>query len=144
MFLGCSFLFLVQQHPVPRFQMHLDGAAPRPKSEASCAPASVEMLMLLPSELPMFAPISFAASISIEPGMKIPACPSLSYTSSFTGMMLPPCSSEVMPMPSLSPCNRAAPTRSVFRGRRWCFFPRLPPCRWRCGNRSSVHLRSPR
>ena len=27
--------------------------------------------MLLPSELPMFAPISFAASISIEPGMKI-------------------------------------------------------------------------
>ena len=74
------------------------------------------MLMLLPSELPMFAPISFAASISIEPGMKMPACPSLSYTSSSTGMMLPPCSSEVMPMPSLSPCNRAAPTRSVFRG----------------------------
>ena len=29
--------------------------APRPKSEASCAPASVDMLMLLPSELPMFA-----------------------------------------------------------------------------------------
>ena len=90
--------------------------APRPKSEASCAPASVDMLMLLPSELPMFAPISFAASISIEPGMKMPACPSLSYTSSSTGMMFPPCSSEVMPMPSLSPCNRAAPTRSVFRG----------------------------
>ena len=89
--------------------------APRPKSEASCAPASVDMLMLLPSELPMFAPISFAASISIEPGMKMPACPSLSYTSSSTGMMLPPYSSEVMPMPSLSPCNRAAPTRSVFR-----------------------------
>jgi len=64
----------------------------------------------------MFAPISFAASISIEPGMKMPACPSLSYTSSSTGMMFPPCSSEVMPMPSLSPCNRAAPTRGVFRG----------------------------
>ena len=62
---------------------------PLPKSEASCAPASVEMLMLLPSELPMFAPISFAASISIEPGMKIPACPSQSYTSSSTGTMFP-------------------------------------------------------
>ena len=48
----------------------------------------VDMLVLLPSELPMFAPISFAASISIEPGMKMPACPSLSNTSSSTGMML--------------------------------------------------------
>ena len=28
MFLGCSFLFLVQQHLVPRFQMHLDRAHP--------------------------------------------------------------------------------------------------------------------
>lgn len=28
MFLGCSFLFLVQQHPVPRFQMHLDRTHP--------------------------------------------------------------------------------------------------------------------
>ena len=33
-----------------------------------------------------------------------------------------------------SPCTQAA----------MVFFPRLPPCRWRCGNHSSVHLRSQR
>lgn len=27
---------------------------------------------------------------SMDPGMKIPSCPSLSYTASFTGMMVPP------------------------------------------------------
>ena len=45
----------------------------RPRSEASCAPAFVEMLMLLPSEPPMLAAISLTASISMDPGMKMPS-----------------------------------------------------------------------
>ena len=60
--------------------MHLDGAhllgdvllvpciSPLPKSEASCAPALVEMLMLLPNEPPMLAATSLTAFISIEFG----------------------------------------------------------------------------
>ena len=52
--------------------------SPLPKSEASCAPALVEMLMLLPYEPPMLAATSLTADISIEFGMKIPGCPSVS------------------------------------------------------------------
>ena len=52
--------------------------SPFPKSEASCAPALVEMLMLLPSEPPMLAATSRTAFISIEFGMKMPGCPSVS------------------------------------------------------------------
>ncbi len=52
--------------------------SPLPKSEASCAPALVEMLMLLPNEPPMLAATSLTAFISIEFGMKIPGCPSVS------------------------------------------------------------------
>ena len=40
--------------------------SPLPKSEASCAPALVEMLMLLPSEPPMLAATSLTAFISIN------------------------------------------------------------------------------
>ena len=47
-------------------------------SEASCAPALVEMLMLLPSEPPILAATSRTAFISIELGMNMPGCPSVS------------------------------------------------------------------
>ena len=42
--------------------------------------------------LSALAAISFAALASMEPGMKIPACPSLSWTVSSTGMIVPLCS----------------------------------------------------
>ena len=89
-FLLFSIFFLVKHDPVPGFQMHLDGShllgdilaralyQPLPKSEASCAPALVEMLMLLPNEPPMLAATSLTAFISIEFGMKMPGCPSVS------------------------------------------------------------------
>ena len=53
---------------------------------------------------------------SIEFGMKIPSCPSLSYTISSTGMMVPSYSSDVIAIPSLSPCMRPAPTTRALRG----------------------------
>ena len=52
--------------------------SPLPKSEASCAPALVEILMLLPSELPILAATSLTAFSSSEFGMKMPGYPSVS------------------------------------------------------------------
>ena len=72
--------------------------------------------MLLPSEPPMLAAISLTASISMEPGMKMPSWPSLSNTESSTGMIVPPYSIEETMMPSRSPCTLAAPTMTVFLG----------------------------
>ena len=74
--------------------------------------------MLLPSDDPMLAATSLAALTSIELGMKMPSCPSLSKTASSTGMIVPRYSNEVMSMPSRSPCTRAAPTMTVLRGMR--------------------------
>ena len=91
---------------------------PFPRSEASCAPASVEMLILEPSDEPMLAAISLTALTSIEFGMKMPSCPSLSNTASSTGMIVPMYSSEVISTPRRSPCTRAAPTTIVLRGMR--------------------------
>ena len=45
--------------------------------------------MLLPSEPPMLAATSLTAFISIEFGMKMPGCPSVSYTASSTGIIVP-------------------------------------------------------
>ena len=39
---------------------------------------------------PKLAATSLTAFASMDPGMKMPSCPSLSYTASFTGMMVPP------------------------------------------------------
>ena len=64
----------------------------------------------------MLAATSLAALTSIELGMKIPSCPSLSKTASSTGIIVPRYSNEVMSMPSRSPCTRAAPTTTVLRG----------------------------
>ena len=60
--------------------------------------------------------MSRIASISIEPGMKIPSCPSPSTTVSSTGIIIPLYSSEVMEMPSLSPCIFPIPVTSAFCG----------------------------
>ena len=67
------------------------------------AAALVEILMLLPSEPPMLAATSLTAFISIELGIKIPGCPSVSYTASSTGMIVPSYSNDVIPMSSRSP-----------------------------------------
>lgn len=89
---------------------------PFPRSEASCAPASVEMLMLEPSDEPILAAISLTALTSNEFGINMPSCPSLSNTESSTGIIDPQYSSEVISTPSRSPCTRAAPTTRVLRG----------------------------
>ena len=52
--------------------------SPLPKSEASCAPALVEMLMLTCAHPLMLAATSLTAFISIELGMNMPGCPSVS------------------------------------------------------------------
>ena len=83
-------LWLIEQHLITSLQMHLDGThLPRevlarplyqPLAEVGgkLRPASVEMFTLLPTDVPMLAAISLAALRSIEPGMNIPACPSVS------------------------------------------------------------------
>ena len=92
--------------------------APLPSSESSWSPADwLVMDMLVPRFCPKLAATSLAAFASIEPGMKMPSCPSLSYTASSTGMMMPSCSTCMIPMPSLSPCMRPSPVTRELRGR---------------------------
>ena len=65
--------------------------APFPSSESSWSPADwLVMEMLVPRFCPKLAATSLTAFASMDPGMKMPSCPSLSYTASFTGMRVPP------------------------------------------------------
>lgn len=146
-----SIFRLIKHDFIPGFQMHLYGAhllgdvLARPLYDAfsevggELRPASVEMLMLEPSDEPMLAAISLTALTSNEFGMKMPSCPSLSNTESSTGIIDPRYSSEVISTPSRSPCTRAAPTTRVLRGTRTRPHPSLPAA---AGGRFARRLRS--
>ena len=63
----------------------------------------------------------------MDPGTKMPSCPSLSYTASFTGMMVPSYSTWRILTWSLSPCMRPSPMSKEFLGRT-CFPTRIGSC----------------
>ena len=70
---------LIEQNLVTCLQMHLDGAHFLGKVLArSLYQSLAEVGGKLPTDVPMLAAISLAALRSIDPGMNIPACPSVS------------------------------------------------------------------
>ena len=95
-----SVYLLIEHDPVPGFQMHFHRAH---LLGDILARALYQPLAQVGGELPMLAATSLTAFISIEFGMKMPGCPSVSYTASSTGIIVPAYSSEVISISSRSP-----------------------------------------